>query len=198
MPRAGLDRTTVTAAGATLADEVGFTGLSMALLAERLGVRTPSLYKHVASQADLAHGIAVLSMNELADTIRDAIQGRSGREALVAGAQAMRAWVLAHPGRYAAGNAAAVRGPDDPFIPAVQRVLASWTAMLHGYHLDPDQEIHALRMLRSMLHGFTTLEAAGSFQIAADVDVSFTWMLNFIDLGLRVHEADPSHLSGGR
>jgi AcrR family transcriptional regulator len=198
MPRAGLDRTTVTAAGAALADEVGFTGLSMGRLAERLGVRTPSLYKHVAGQADLAHGIAVLAMNELADTIRDATQGRSGREALIAGAQAMRTLVREHPGRYAAGNDAAVTGPDDPYLSAVQRVLATWTAMLHGYRLDPGQEIHALRMLRSMLHGFATLEAADSFQIAADVEVSFTWMLTFIDHGLRADRPDPANLPGGR
>lgn len=191
MPRAGLDQAAVTAAGAALADEVGFSALSMGLLAERLGVRTPSLYKHVASQADLAHRIAVLAMNEIADTIRDATQGRAGSEALAAGAHAMRTWVLAHPGRYAAGNAAGVTGPDDPLIPAVQRVLASWKAMLHGYRLEPDQEIHALRMLRSVLHGFATLEAAGSFQIATDVDDSFAWMLDFLDHGLKANQPDP-------
>jgi len=37
---------------------------------------------------------------------------------------------------------------------------------------DSDQEIHALRMLRSMLHGFATLEAAGGFQIDTSVDDS--------------------------
>jgi AcrR family transcriptional regulator len=57
----------------------------MGLLAERLGVRTPSLYKHVASQADLAHRIAVLAMTELGDTLRDATQGRAGSDALAAG-----------------------------------------------------------------------------------------------------------------
>ena len=191
MPRAGLDAASVTAAGAALADEVGFAGLSMGLLAERLGVTTPSLYKHVSNQADLAHRIAVLAMNEIADAIRDATQGRGGSEALVAGAHAMRRWVLEHPGRYAAGNSAKVTGPEDPLIPAVQRVLASWAAMLHGYRLDPDQEIHALRMLRSMLHGFATLEADGSFQIDTDVDESFTWMLTFIDQGLKADRPDP-------
>ena len=185
MPRAGLDPTAVTVAGAALADEVGFSRLTMSLLAERLGVRTPSLYKHVTSQADLAHRIAGLALNELADAIRDATQGRSGSEALVADAHAMRRWVLAHPGRYAAGNAAGVTGPDDPLIPAIQRALAAWATMLHGYRLNPDEEIHALRMLRSMLHGFATLEAAGGFQIAADIDDSFAWMLNFIDHGLK-------------
>jgi AcrR family transcriptional regulator len=185
MPRAGLDPASVTDAGAALVDEVGFDRLSMGLLAERLGVKTPSLYKHVASQSDLAHRIAVLAMTELADAIRDATQGRSGKEALVAGAHAMRTYVLQHRGRYAAGNAAIITGPDDPLIPASGRVIASWAAMLHGYRLDPDQEIHALRMLRSILHGFAVLEAIGSFQIDADVNESFTWMLGFIDQGLK-------------
>ena len=185
MPKAGLAPASITEAGAALVDEIGFDNLSMGLLAERLGVKTPSLYKHIASQADLAHRIAVLATTELADAIRDATQGRAGTDALAAGAHAMRAYVLEHPGRYAAGNAARPTGPDDPMVPAVGRVLASWAAMLHGYRLDPGQEIHALRMLRSMLHGFATLEAAGSFQIDADVDDSFTWMIGFIDQGLK-------------
>ena len=184
MPRAGLDPTSVTDAGAALVDEIGFDRLSMGLLAERLGVKTPSLYKHVASQADLSHRIAVLAMTELADVIRDATQGRAAKEALLAGAHAMRTFVLEHPGRYAAANAASVSGPDDPLIPAVDRVLASWTAMLRGYQIDPAQEIHVLRMLRSFLHGFVALESTGSFQLDTDVDDSFTWMLGFIDQSL--------------
>ena len=54
MPRVGLTRGSVVEAGAELVDEVGFDQLSIGLVAERLGVRTPSLYKYVANQADLA------------------------------------------------------------------------------------------------------------------------------------------------
>lgn len=185
MPRAGLTPATVTEAGAELADELGFAQLSMGLLAERLGVKTPSLYKHVAGQADLVHRIAVQAANELADTIRDAIQGRAGTDAFTAGAQAMRAYVKHHPGRYAAGNAARPTGPDDPLVAALDRVLASWAAMVRGYGIEPGQEIHVLRMVRTMLHGFATLEVASGFQIDVGVEASFTWMIDFIDHGLR-------------
>ena len=185
MRRPGLGPASVTEAGAALADEIGFAQLSMGLVAERLGVRTPSLYKHVTSQADLAHRIAVLAMTELGDAIRDATQGRAGSDALAAAAQAMRTYVKEHPGRYAAGNSARPTGPEDPLIPASNRLLASLAAVLRGYHLDPSQEIHALRMLRSMLHGFATLEVAGGFQIDTDVDDSFTWMINLVDHGLQ-------------
>jgi AcrR family transcriptional regulator len=191
VPRAGLTPASVTEAGAALADEIGFASLSMGLLAERLGVKTPALYKHVDSLADLAHRIAILAWTEFGDAMRDATQGRAGRDALTAGAQAMRMYVKEHPGRYAAANAAEPAGPDDPLLAATARVMASGAAMLRGYQLNPSQELHALRMLRSTIHGFTTFEVTGGFQIDADIDDSFTWMVNFMDHGLRASTAAP-------
>lgn len=185
MPRAALTPASVAQAGAAVADEVGFASLSMGLLAERLGVKAPALYKHVDNQADLFHRIAVLAANELSDVLRDATQGRAGSDALTAGTQAMRTYVKDHPGRYAAGNAAQFTGDDDPLIAATNRVVASWAAMLRGYRIDPSQEVHALRMLRSLLHGFATLEAGGGFRFDTEVDESFTWMVQFIDHGLQ-------------
>ena len=185
MARAGLAPASVTEAAATLADEIGFGALGMRLLAERLGVKTPSLYKHVDSLADLVHRIAVLTATEFSDTIRDAAQGRAGSDALAAAAHAMRAYVRQHPGRYAALDRAVVTGPDDPLIRARGRLLSSFAAVLRGYHLDPQQEVHALRMLRSMMNGFANLEGDGGFQLDAGVDDSFAWMIAFIDNGLR-------------
>lgn len=192
MPRAGLDPATVVAAAADLADQDGFDQLSMGKVADRLGVRTPSLYKHVAGLADLSHAVAVLAAHEASDAIRDALQGRAGRDALVASARAMRTFVNRHPGRYAAINAARRTGPDDPLNPPTDRFLASFAAVLHGYRIDPAQEVHALRMLRSMVHGFADLELARGFQLDTDVDESFTWLIDFVDHGLRAIVADPA------
>jgi AcrR family transcriptional regulator len=185
MPRAGLAPASVTEAGAQLADEIGFAHLSMGLLADRLGVKTPSLYNHVDNLADLVHRIAVLVAIELGDALRDAIQGRAGRDALTAAAQTMRMYVNEHPGRYAAGNSVRPTGPEDPLAAAINRLLGSLSAVLRGYQLDPAQEIHALRTLRSMLHGFATLEVDGGFRFDTDVNDSFDWMVDLIDHGLR-------------
>ena len=191
MPRAGLVAASVTETGAVLVDEVGFDHLSMGLVAERLGVKTPSLYKHVDSLADLGHRIAVLAATELGDALRDATQGRADLDALTAAAQALRTYARRHPGRYAALNSSRLTGYDDPLIPARGRLLDSFAAVLHGYRLDPSQQIHALRMLRGMMHGFVTLEAADGFQIDTDTDDSFAWIISFIDHGLRAVAATP-------
>ncbi|MEO3860587.1 TetR/AcrR family transcriptional regulator [Acrocarpospora sp. B8E8] len=175
----------IVAAGAALADEIGFADLTMGQVAERVGVRTPSLYKHIASQAELNRQIVALTLAEAADAIGAATQGRAGRDALTAAAGALRQFVLAHPGRYAATIGIIPTGPDDPITVAERRGLGPFEAVLRGYDIPPQEIPHALRALRSIFHGFATLQAAGGFQWSADIDESFEWLIDFVDHGLR-------------
>ncbi|MGW6010264.1 TetR/AcrR family transcriptional regulator [Streptomyces sp. NPDC055210] len=173
------------AAGAALADEVGFAHLTMGLLAQRVGVRTPSLYKHVGGQEDLNRRIAALAMSEAADAVGGAVQGYAGRDALAAAARAFRAFVLEHPGRYAATIGVEPTDRDDPMAVAGRRLLGAFKAVLRGYEIAESDMDHALRMLRSLCHGFATLQAADGFQWSADIDESFEWLIDFADRGLR-------------
>ncbi|MET7683818.1 WHG domain-containing protein [Streptomyces sp. NPDC005423] len=189
MPRVGLDAAAVVAAGAELADEIGFSELTMARLAERVGVKAPSLYKHVVSQDDLNRRIAALALAEVADTVGTAIQGRSGRDALGAAARALRQYVLDHPGRYAATAGLTPAGPDDPIAVAAVKGIAPFQAVLTGYDIPPEEMTHALRSLRSVFHGFAALQATGGFQWSVDVDDSFDWLIDLVDRGLRARPA---------
>lgn len=185
MARAGLDPTAVVSGAAQLADEIGLANLTMGLVAQRLGVRTPSLYKHVDGLADLNHRIATLALTELGDALRDALQGRVGKDALRAAAWTLRTFALERPGRYATTVRLDAQGPDDPVAVAGARVLESLATVPTGYGVPPDETVHALRMLRSLLHGFAVLEAAGGFEMDTDVDGSFEWLVDFTDRGLR-------------
>ncbi|MCX5000477.1 WHG domain-containing protein [Streptomyces longwoodensis] len=185
MPRVGLDSAAVVAAGADLADEVGLARLTMGLLAERLGVRTPSLYKHVSGQEDLLRRIAALAAVQAADAVGTAVQGLAGRDALAAALHAFRTFVINHPGRYAATTGMEPTGPDDPMTLATQRLFDVFRAVLRGYGLAESDMDHALRMFRSLCHGFATLEAASAFRWSTDIDKSFEWLIAFTDRGLR-------------
>jgi AcrR family transcriptional regulator len=185
VPRAGLTTAAVVTAGADLADEVGYADATLAQLAERVGVRASSLYKHISNQGDLNRRIAALALDEAATAMGTAIQGRSGRDALAAAATALRDYVTSHPGRYAATTGIRPTGPQDPVAVAAARSLAPFTAVLRGYHIAPEQTTHALRALRSVFHGFATLEAGGGFQYSTDIDVSFEWLITLVDQGLQ-------------
>ncbi|MFS8199791.1 TetR/AcrR family transcriptional regulator [Streptomyces sp. CWNU-52B] len=173
------------AAGAALADEVGLANLTMGLLAERVGVRTPSLYKHVSGLEDLNRRIAALALSEAAEAVGGSVQGYAGRDALAAAARSFRAFVVEHPGRYAATIGVEPSGPDDPLALAGERALGAFRAVLRGYEIAESDVDHALRMLRSLCHGYATLESAGGFQWSADIDESFEWLIAFADRGLR-------------
>ncbi len=184
-PRAGLTGQDVVACAAGLADEMGYASVTMGVLADRLGVRPPSLYKHVGGLADLQHRIAALAMTELGEVIRDAVQGRAGLDALTALLIATRSYVTAHAGRYLATVGAEFDGPDDPLFTAGTRLLNSIAAVLRGYGIGEDEMVHAMRTIRSIMHGFAMLEASRGFQWDADPDQSFEWMIRFVDRGLR-------------
>jgi hypothetical protein len=68
---------------------------------------------------------------------------------------------------------------------ASTRVINSIAAVLRGYGISEDDMSHAIRAIRSTMHGFAMLEASRGFQWDADPDQSFDWMIRFIDRGLR-------------
>jgi AcrR family transcriptional regulator len=176
MPRAGLSRERVVEEATVMADEVGLNQLNLTALAERLGVRQPSLYKHIDSMAGLHRGIAIASKNELGDVLGRAAVGRSGADAITAMSAAYRSWALLHPARYQASMA--MPGPDDEeqnaaALAAVQ-VIAD---VLIAYNLQGDDAIDAIRAFRSTLHGFILLESQGGFALAVDTQRSFDRMI---------------------
>lgn len=184
MPRAGLSRPVVVQAAAELADEVGADRLTLAQLAERLGVRLPSLYKHVNGLDAVRRDLALLAMTDLADAIANPAIGRSGRTALRAVAAAYREFARRHPGRYA-GVLRAPAGDDAELVAAAGRLLDIVLALLAGYGLDGDDAVDAARALRAALHGFVSLEAAGGFGMPRDVDRSFERMVDGLETALR-------------
>lgn len=177
MPRAGLAPATVITAGADLADEVGFDGLTMGLLAERLGVRTPSLYKHVDSLDALRRGISIMAKQEIGVALARATAGRSGADALHAFAAAYRDWARQHPGRYATTVRAPAPG-DEEDLRASGEALQILLDILTGFGLRDETVIDTTRMVRSALHGFISLEGVGGFGLPQDIDRSYRFLVD--------------------
>ena len=181
--RAGLDQASVVEAAVKLIDEEGIEQLSLGRLAERLGVRTPSLYNHVAGLPGLKHDLALYCLHDLLDLILRSTVGKSRAEAIFALANAYRAYAREAPGRYAL----TVQAPDpgDQEVQALaQQLVDVVRAVLAPYRLSEEVAIHAIRGLRSIVHGFISLEVAGGFAMPVDLDASFHWLINLFIAGL--------------
>lgn len=171
--RRRLNRELVVKQAVVMADEAGdASAVSLTALAEALNIRPPSLYNHIESLEDLQHGMAVAGARLLLDTLRQAAMGLVGREALLAIAAAYRQFVQDHPGVYPL----TVTAPeaDDAALQAIaQEILQLLQLVLASLGVQGEDAIHAIRGLRAILHGFTSLEAAEGFKMGLDREQSF-------------------------
>jgi len=177
-PRAGLDHQMVVQAAIELADTKGLHEVTLTLLANRLGVRTPTLYHYMADGLyGLRRQLALAGLRELAARLGRAAMGRAGDDAVIALAHAHLAFAREHPGLYTATSQAA--SPDDSqWYEAGREVVEIALSVLAAYQLPHDEAIHAIRILRCLIHGFIELQAAGGFRLPQDVDETFQRLLD--------------------
>jgi AcrR family transcriptional regulator len=181
--RAGLTRSSVVAAAAEIADRDGLDALTLASLAARLGIRAPSLFNHVAGMAALRRELRALALRGLAEALGAAAIGKSRAGAVRALANAYRGFVRSHPGIYALTLSAAGES-DSESDRTADRIIAICASVLSGYQLGKRETIHAIRAMRSLVHGFASLEAAGGFGMPVAIDASFAWTVDTFVAGL--------------
>ncbi|WP_112269685.1 TetR/AcrR family transcriptional regulator [Lentzea terrae] len=166
-----------------LIDEQGVEGLTLAAVAARTGVATPSLYKHIASLGELRAHVGVRLLEEMTAWFTEAVLGRAGDEAVTALMHAYRAYVKKHPKRYAAM-------PMDPLHDELQqaaglKLIEVMLATLRSYGLEGSEAIHATRRLRVIVHGFASIESGGGFGLPEGLDDTYDQLVRMYLTDLR-------------
>lgn len=183
MARAGLTPQAVVDLALAIVDEEGPDALTLAKVAQRAGVATPSLYKHVDGLPALRRAVETRTTEDLARVLNAAALGVSGDAAVRSLLTAYRDHVLAHPNR--AAMLAAAPAPDDSAaLAAAASSVASMNAAVREYGANESDRIHLIRALRSAMHGFAVLEAQGGFGLPQDIDTSFATLLDILVAGL--------------
>ena len=187
MPRrAGLTTEIVVQAAVELLNQGGSEVLTLNRLAKHLGVQPPSLYNHIGGLSGLQRELARLNATRLGEQITRAAVGKSGPMAVKAVAQAYHNYILENQGLYMASLRASRNLPqNDPQLEEAEaRVVQVVLTVLEFFGLEGEEAIHAVRGLRSLVHGFATLEAAGGFGLPLDCDESFRRLVQMFIRGL--------------
>ncbi len=186
-PKAGLDKATVVQAAADLVNAEGVDALTLGRLSARLGVQPPSLYNYVNGLPGLYRELSLLNARQLGERLSHAAIGKAGPDAVLAVAQAYRAYIKQSPGLYLASlRTSGSQTPADPALQAAEdRVVQVALAVVAAFDLYGDDALHAVRALRSVVHGFATLEVAGGFGLPLDCDESFKRLIAMLITGLQ-------------
>ncbi len=186
MPRQNLTRERVIAAAIKLGDAQGATALTLGNLARDLGIQTPSLYKHIESLGDLFDEVGVRGAQQLTAALRAAPAHKNPTEALLTACTIYRTFASEHPTYYRALQPTLVkRGPE--FREAAEQLLAAIFPLVIAVGVKEKNLVHAVRGLRSLMHGFADLEAAGGFGMPGDMAESYRFALIAYIAGLQRH-----------
>jgi AcrR family transcriptional regulator len=178
MTQKRLDKTIIVRAAADLLNQ----GLPLTLgqLAKVVHIKPPSLYNHIDGLPGLYAELALLSTRELGEKLTRAVIGKSGQQALIAMAQAYRAYIKENPGLYPVSVKSSANQPNSsPDMEKAQRNVVEIVAtVIASYGIEGDQAIHIIRAFRSLVHGFATLEVNGGFGLPQDCEESFNYLIS--------------------
>lgn len=181
------------AAARDVLEREGRDGLTMQAVATALGVRAPSLYKHVRDRGDLVRLVADDVARDLGDRMDAALDSAHGdaASAMRALARAARRYAHERPNGYAL-----VFGPLPESERADRAVLDRGSAAILEVSrrlAGDDHALDAARTLTAWMHGFTSMELAGAFRLGGDVDSAWSYGLERLIAGL----AEPGARSPG-
>lgn len=147
----------IVAAARELLEAEGPEALSMRRVAERVGIRAPSIYKHLPDKQALEAALISAGFEEWAEAFKGETPEDVGR--------AYRAYALAHPHLYRLMTERPL--PRERLSPGVEERAARPIVEAVG------GDEHAARAAWAFAHGMTILELNGRFPAGADLDAAW-------------------------
>jgi AcrR family transcriptional regulator len=152
----------IVAAARELLEAEGPEGLSMRRVADRIGIKAPSIYKHLPDKQALEAALISAGFEELAEVFEAAVRG--AEDPLAALARAYREYAIRHQHLYRLMTDRPLA--RERLAPGVEARSAAPIVAAVG---DPD----GARAMWAFAHGMTILELNGRFPPGADLDAAW-------------------------
>ena len=179
----GLNKTTILDAAAKIADEEGVANVTLKSLAEKLGIKSPSLYKHINGLDELNRDLMLYGWSLLEKDIMKAAIGKAKDDAIIAICYAFRDFVTLHTGLFEAMQWYNMY-QSDAHLQATEGIVSVLFQVLDAYDLSEEQKVHIVRMLRGFLQGFLSIESHHGFGNALSTGETFDFSINIFLNGI--------------
>jgi AcrR family transcriptional regulator len=145
----------------------------MLAVAERVGVRAPSLYKRFTDRGALIGAIGSAALTDLADTLNPFARNPDPATALREIAEAFRAFAKRNPHAYELLFMNLPPGSRPP--PELNADAAAPLLEVTERLVGPERALEAARLVTAFAHGFVSMEITGAFRLGGDVDQAFRY-----------------------
>lgn len=174
-------RDEIVAAGRAILALDGIEALTMQRVADRVGVRAPSLYRRVASRSALVQLVAADVVAEVERRFESAASTGDPRGNLRALALTLRDFARADPHSYEL-----LFSPLPDSAPDVASFAAAAAPVIRvaGALAGAGQALNAARTVTAWASGFLRMELAGGFQLGGNVDEAYNFGIELLIKGL--------------
>ncbi len=177
MQKRNLTKEKIIQATFSLADDIGLNEVTFPKIADKLGIKYPSLYNHFSNINNLKIEMTIYFLKELNLKLMQRLIGKSGEDAIREYAYVYRDFAFKNKTAY--GLFVNIPSTKDE---EVLRLAKETNNIIHQildfYIKDKTLLIHKSRALRSALHGFVSLYSFGYFHGEADLEDSFHFMID--------------------
>ena len=168
-----VDRETIIAQAWHLIEAEGVDNLSLSKLAKSLGIKAPSLYRHVSNKASLLQAVNLYTTQQLIAALNQAVAETNGTasQQLAALLRVYRSFAHAHPHTYilAFTNTDDALRPDENVLEQMALPLQALMSTVSG----ETNSLAALRGAMALVHGFVMLELQGQLRRGGDLAADF-------------------------
>lgn len=172
----------IIAAARAILEEEGLDAVTMQSVAARVGVRAPSLYKHVADRSALVRAVIDAVTVDLATAVTPRRPSGDPLDDLRAIARRYRTFVRENAAAYALLFARL--GPDLEPDPGTLAAMGEPIVEATRRAMGDDGALEAARTFVAWAHGFTSLEGAGGFRLGGDLDAAYANGIEIILAGI--------------
>jgi AcrR family transcriptional regulator len=186
--RARTSNDEIVAAGRELLEAGGLDAVTMLAVAQRVGVRAPSLYKRLAHRGALIAAIGAAVLDELRAGLDPFVEEPDAAMGLRGLATAFRSFAHRNPRAY---ELLFMSLPADSRPPAELNAAASAPLLRIAERLvGRDGGLEAARLVTAFAHGFVSMELTGAFRLGGDVDAAYAYGVDVLVEALAARGAE--------
>lgn len=176
--RARTSREEIVAAGRACLEAGGVDAVTMVAVAERVGIRAPSLYKWFPDRGALLAAIAGAALDELGEALAPLSRDVDPAVGLRQVAAAYRSFAHAHQRTYGLLFMDLPSG-SRPSAEANSRASAPLVDLTERL-VGPEHALEAARVVTAFAHGFVSMELNGAFRLGGDLDRAYRYGIDVL------------------
>lgn len=178
-----ITKKTVIDTAADIADKNGLHGVSLKVVAERLNIKTPSLYNHIENLDDLLREVAHQGMRNMNMRLERAAIGKIAGNAIKAVGIEYLNYMIEHPGVYETIQWATWRNTETAQI--FENYLDLLRTLISSCQIQKSSTEEVLNILTATIHGYTTLQLRYAFENPESSEKKFIKGIRYCTLRYR-------------